>query len=360
MSLESDKHAATNQSGTSLAPHSSFSLLRVAYAVGLGVLVIVSLVVWLKRNIIVGATHNRTAAQESTFRRGKNLFDFTNSTVPQKEILSGGPPVDGIPSLSDPEMVAAKSATYLSLTDRVIGIVLDDQPRAYPLRILNYHEIINDRVDNLPIAISYCPLCDSASVFNRNTSDGVREFGVSGFLYNSNVLMYDRSDKQKSLWSQIQSRAISGPQVSCPLSLLPLELTTWSDWQSRHPTTTVLSADTGHDRDYSHSPYARYFSTPDLMFPASPTSDRLPNKEKVLGVRSGGKFRSYPYSAFSEQQPHIEEQFDGKRLVLEFNSKANSLRIVEAGDGIEWMYSFWFSWFAMHPETELYEPLVRK
>ena len=281
-------------------------------------------------------------------------FHLDNATIPQREIRAGGPVKDGIPALTQPTMIDSSEASYLAPEDRVIGVALGSDVRAYPLRILNYHEIVNDQLSANPIAVTYCPLCDSAAVFQRDTPRGVREFGVSGLLYNSNVLMYDRDDQAESLWSQLKRGAVAGPQVRNRLQLLPVELTTWEDWSQRYPTTTVMSDDTGHGRDYTRSPYSGYFSSPDLMFPVNPTSDRLPGKTKVLGVQVGTVTRAYPYSAFRSENPRVEDEVAGKRLVLEFNPNADSLRVVEANDGVEWMYSFWFSWYAMHPETEVY------
>ncbi len=339
------------------APKRSFSLWRVTSVVGLAMMVIVPTLFLLERNGMLGTEHpNHARAQGSYGRRRVSPFDLSNVTVPKKEIRSGGPPKDGIPALSQPRMIDAKSATYLTPEDRVIGVAMGDEARAYPIRILNYHEIVNDELSGEPIAVTYCPLCDSAAVFDRSTPRGVREFGVSGLLYNSNVLMYDRDDESESLWSQLKTEAIAGVQVRNRLKLLPVELTTWGDWQSRYPATTVLSSETGHGRNYSRSPYTSYFATPSLMFPVQPASDRLPAKEKVLGVQADGKTRAYPSSAFSEQQLRIEDKIDGKRIVVEFTPAADSLRVIEADEGIEWVYSLWFSWYAMHPGTEVFEP----
>ncbi len=333
----------------------SFSLWRIAGAVGVAMLVVVPTVFLLENKGVLDTRQKMAAAQEGSGRRTTSPFDLSKATVPKGEIHSGGPAKDGIPALSKPRLIAAKGATYLAADDRVIGVAMGNEARAYPIRILNYHEIVNDQLGGQAIAVTYCPLCDSAAVFDRNTPGGLREFGVSGLLYNSNVLMYDRNKRAESLWSQLKSEAISGVQVRNRLKRLPLELTTWSDWQSRHPATTVLSPDTGYGRNYSHSPYGGYFRSPQLMFPARPSSDRLPAKEKVLGVQVGGKTRAYPRLAFSEQRRRIEDQLGGRRVVVEFNPAADSLRVVEAAEGVTWVYSLWFSWYAMHPETGVVE-----
>ncbi len=286
-------------------------------------------------------------------RRQRFAFDLSAATVPADKILPGGPPKDGIPALSNPKFITPSEATYLQPEDRIIGLTASDQAKAYPLKILNYHEIVNDRVGDLPVAVTYCPLCDSCAVFDRRTKLGEREFGVSGLLYNSNVLMYDRSDQTESLWSQVLTQGVSGPGAKKSLTALPLELTTWGDWQSRHPNTLVLSAETGHDRNYSLSPYAKYFSTPRLMFPAEPSSDRLPAKSRVLGVWTETVAKAYPESNFSQDRQRVEDVLDGKKVVLEFNAATKSLRVVEADPGVQYMYSLWFAWHAFHPETEV-------
>lgn len=280
-------------------------------------------------------------------------FDLSNATVPREEIHSGGPPKDGIPALTTPKFITADQAGYLQPEDRIIGVIINEKARAYPLRILNYHEIVNDTLAETPIAVTYCPLCDSAAVFDRRTPVGEREFGVSGLLYNSNVLMYDRKGQPESLWSQVKTQGISGTGADKPLKALPLELTTWNDWRKRHPETQVLSSDTGHSRDYRRSPYENYFRTPQLMFPAKPTSNRLPPKTPVLGIWTGNERRAYPISIFSAQRTRIEDQIDGKKLVLEFDPDVKSVRVVEAEDGLSWLYSFWFAWFALHPDTQV-------
>ena len=286
--------------------------------------------------------------------RGAPSFDLSNAVIPADEIRAGGPPKDGIPALTDPRTVSALVAKYLQPADRVAGVVIGQQARAYPLKILNYHEIVNDRLDGKPIAVTYCPLCDSVAVFDRETKEGVREFGVSGLLYNSNVLMYDRGGRPESLWSQVLAAGVSGPGASRPLRVLPVELTTWQDWQTRYPQTSVLSDQTGHARNYQASPYGAYFAGPNLMFPARPVSDRLPAKSLVLGLWSGEQARAYPLAAFDPRGETVDQQLDGKRFRLVYDGRHQSLRVTEADDGLQWMYSFWFAWYAFRPHTGVY------
>ncbi|MCI0332895.1 MAG: DUF3179 domain-containing protein [Planctomycetes bacterium] len=257
--------------------------------------------------------------------------------------------------MTKPRFIGARDATYLAPNDRVIGFVHGQDVRAYPLKILNYHEVVNDRVGGMPVAITYCPLCDSAAAFDRRTELGEREFGVSGLLYNSNVIMFDRGGRPESLWSQVKAEGIAGPGARKSLKSLPIELTTWHNWRSRYPHTKVLSPQTGHPRDYQRDPYAGYFQQPGLMFPARPASDRLPMKEQVLGVWTNTTARAYPLSAFGRERRRVEDQIDGKKIVIEYTPKSRSLRVVEADDSVQWMYSLWFAWYAFHPETEVFK-----
>ena len=288
------------------------------------------------------------------------MFDLENATVRRDRIRSGGPPVDGIPAISKPRFATADAARFLLPQDRVIGVVIEDKARAYPLKILDYHEAVNDRIGDVPFAVTYCPLCDSAAVFDRRGDAGETEFGISGLLFNSNVLLYDR--QRESLWSQVKSESIAGPRVGETLGALPMELTTWDDWRARHPQTEVHSTNTGHRRDYNRSPYANYFASPQLMFPVDPLDRRLPAKTRVLGVWGPESQRAYPVSAFeSARQPlELGQQLDGREFTLVYNPRARSLRIIDADEGLQWMYSFWFAWAALRPETEVSEGLNRQ
>lgn len=297
-----------------------------------------------------------TGAASSQFvqYRGGSSFDLRNATIPVREIRSGGPPKDGIPALTNPLTVPPQAATYLKEADRVVGVVIGDKARAYPLKILNYHEIINDRLGGAAIAVTYCPLCDSVAAFDRQTEDGEREFGVSGLLYNSNVLMYDRGAESESLWSQVLAKGVSGPGAGKALKAVPVEFTTWQDWLARHPQTSVLSDQTGHNRNYGVNPYRAYFASRSLMFPARPTNNRVPAKSLVLGVWVGDKARAYPLSSLDSSEQTLDQELDGKRFTLVSDGPNETIRVVSADPEVEWMYSFWFAWYAFRSHTEVY------
>ena len=169
----------------------------------------------------------------------RNGFDLASSSVPVYEILNGGPPRDGIPALTLPPLVSAAEAPWQD-DDRVIGITLDGESRAYPIAMLDWHELVNDRLGSRHILVSYCPLCGTGMVFDREIGGRIRIFGVSGLLYQSDVLLYDR--RSESLWSQIASEAITGPERGKRLELLRSAQIPWGEWRERHPDTTALSA----------------------------------------------------------------------------------------------------------------------
>lgn len=275
-------------------------------------------------------------------------FDLSRVSIPRQQILAGGPPVDGIPALTAPQTVSAEAASFLRADDRVIGLQVEGAARAYPISILVYHELVNDMLGERPVLITYCPLCDSVAAFDRQTPLGVREFGVSGLLYNSNVLMYDRGGQPESLWSQLAGEGVTGPAMGQPLNWLPVELTTWSDWRTRHPLTDVLSTETGYPRNYDEFPYPGYFEEPETIFPTQPWSDALPAKQRLLGVWTDQQARAYPIEILERDVEPIEDQLAGARFTI------HAGRITAADAAVRWVYCLWFSWYAFHPETELY------
>jgi hypothetical protein len=229
-----------------------------------------------------------------------NGFDLSNATLPRDQILRGGPPRDGIPALTDPELIAAMDAEYLEPTDRVVGITLKGQSRAYPIAILNWHEIVNDEIDGQRFAVTYCPLCGTAVAFDATIDGTPTDFGVSGLLYNSDVLLYDRNTE--SLWSQILSKAVSGKRVGEALTPIPISHTTWRDWLAKHPDTLVLSDDTGHFRDYQRDPYAGYEESRYTYFAVNNKSpDNYHPKEIVVGLGIDGVYKAYPFIELDKQ-----------------------------------------------------------
>ena len=275
-----------------------------------------------------------------------NGFIIDSPLIPRSEIFHGGPPRDGIPSIDRPRFIPQQQAGYLSDNDRILGLQAGELYKAYPIRILNWHEIVNDG----DILISYCPLCGTGMAFSSNNSN----FGVSGLLYNSDMLLYDR--QTLSLWSQILGRAISGKLKGNYLKMLPLEHTSWLDWKIKHPDTLVLSDNTGFSRNYSNSPYGNYAQSLSLYFPISNKDRRYHPKEMVVGLQYKGHYKAYPFIELAKtKQPFFMDEIAGDKIEIRFSSRHRSANIyLESGETVPSVTSYWFAWFAFHPDTEVY------
>ena len=286
-----------------------------------------------------------------------NGFDLSNTILPRDEILHGGPPRDGIPALSDPKMIAAIEADYLTDKDRVVGITLNGQSRAYPIAILNWHEIVNDEIENKRFAVTYCPLCGTAVAFDSSIDGKPTDFGVSGLLYNSDVLLYDRDTE--SLWSQIMSQSVSGERVGKSLIPIPISHTSWGDWRNRHPNTLVLSDDTGFHRDYRRDPYAGYEKSRHTYFSVNNKApDNYHPKEVVVGLGIDGIYKAYPFIELDKNdETRFEDTVNGVSYTFEWDSANRSISITDAdGNPVASIQGFWFAWFAFHPDTQVFKP----
>lgn len=258
-----------------------------------------------------------------------------NMKIRFEEITWGGVPVDGIPALDNPELIDAPQATYLANSDLVFGVEINGDVRAYPLRIMGWHEMFNETIGGVPVALAYCTLCGAGILF-ETTVEGRDEpfvFGSSGFLYRSNKLMFDR--QTDSLWNQFTGEPVTGPLVDSgfKLKIRPLVITTWENWKESNPTTKVLSLDTGHTRDYgSGVVYRDYFASPDLMFPAAVSNEKdLRAKDYVFGIRDFGAAKAWPISAF-ENMAVINDRVGGRNIVLVGDAKSRTVRAYERAD----------------------------
>lgn len=288
----------------------------------------------------------------------KNGFDLSDALVPAEEILRGGPPRDGIPSIDNPRFVAAAAADFLADEDRILGVVINDVARAYPIKILDWHEIVNDEIGGFRFAVTYCPLCGSGAVFDAQVGGAARMFGVSGLLFNSDVLLYDR--ESESLFSQIMAQAVTGPLRGEKLKLLPAQHTSWGDFRARYPAAEALSVDTGFSRDYQRSPYGDYAQSRTLFFPvAAEAPGQYHPKEVVLGVAVGGARKAYPYSELEKvadsQVAEIADTVGGARVTIRWDPQNRAARAFDADGGeMAAIAGFWFAWFAFHPDTEIF------
>ena len=282
-----------------------------------------------------------------------NGFDLKGAAIPVEQIYPGGPPRDGIPAIDKPEFLPAASATFLAGGDGVLGLVRDGVARAYPIRILNWHEVVNDSAGPDPLVVTYCPLCGTGVAFDARVDGRVLSFGVSGLLYNSDVLLYDR--QTQSLWSQMLGQAISGPMKGRCLILRTLTHTTWADWRKSHPATQVLSRNTGQTRSYDRDPYAGYESDLRLMFPVEFRSEGFHPKERVLGVRIGSEAKAYPFVELGKTAGVVTDRVGGTVLTIRFDRDA-SRATAHGADGkqLPAVVGYWFAWYTFNPKTAVF------
>ena len=335
---------------------------------------------------------------------GDELMDPDDIDLDLRFLVWGGVLQDdgsarSIPSLVDPKMVGAGYATYLKDSDRVFGVAINGDARAYPLRILNWHEMANDVVGGVPVALAYCTLCGSGILYDTDLDGDKYVFRSSGLLYFSNKLMYDLTTG--GLWNQFTGEPVTGALAGSGvrLNVRPVTLTTWGEWLAAHPDTLALDVETGFLRNYSPegepgAAYADYFGSPDLWFPVGDYDDRLLPKDVVYGIEIDGETKAYPVETVG-MEGLINDEVGGRRVVLVGNENTNAVEVFEREgvkfveslteeggatlvdeDGGRWQLqdekltaldgsgvelariagrtSFWFAWSVFFPETELY------
>lgn len=282
-------------------------------------------------------------------------FDVTRALIPPEEIVLGTLARDSIPSLAAPQRQPLGAMRLLTEDDRVIGVSLGGETVAYPLRLLDRHECINDVVGGVPIAVTYCPLCDSVAVFDRRVGGETLEFGISGRLYNSNVLLYDRrpGETGESLWSQLQGRAVTGPLAGTALTALPFALASWADWRRDHPDSEVVAFPDPPRGNYRMPAYRAYrASETALLFPVRPLDDRLPRRERVVGLAASGEAIAVPLAALPDGETRVP--VGGGEATLVWETDTGTLRVVSLPEGVDAFHTFWFAWAAMHPDTAIW------
>lgn len=293
---------------------------------------------------------------EMSIATNRNGFDLDSASIPINEILQGGPGKDGIPAIDSPEFIQAADADFLKPDDRILGLTLDGKAKAYPVKILDWHEVVNDSIGDRYFAVTFCPLCGTGLAFETSKMDGADpSFGVSGLLYQSDVLLYDRASE--SLWSQLLGRAVTGDRLGELLQTIPIFHTSWEDWISRYPDTQVLGTQTGYRRDYNNSPYADYGESRRLYFDVSEkVPDSFHPKEQVLGLEVDGHFRAYPFSELQKQGLlSFKVSLNGEALEIHWNPEAVSAYALDKdGNAFHSITSFWFAWYAFHPKTSVF------
>ncbi|RMD67919.1 DUF3179 domain-containing protein, partial [Candidatus Pacearchaeota archaeon] len=292
------------------------------------------------------SSNNPTGEQNSSQGKQENLID-------PSEIVSGGVPKDGIPSIDSPKFVSADEADkWLDDDELVLALSYKGVNRVYPLQIMVWHEIVNDVVAGDPILVTYCPLCGSGIAYKREIDGEAVEFGVSGKLYNSNLVMYDR--KTNTYWTQIDGKAVVGELAGKELEPVSIDTTTWGEWKRAHPDSEVLSRETGYSRPYGHDPYGNYYTSNSLLFNVGKTDNTIHPKTVVFGVEVNGHYKAYKEQDL-KQQPEIIDEIGGVRIKIE-RENDGKVRVTNLATGKEIVKErdFWFAWYAFHPDTELY------
>ena len=228
--------------------------------------------------------------------------DFSKHTVPYSEILSGGPPRDGIPPIDNPKFTTPEDADeWIGDQEPVIAFAVNGDARAYPIQVIIWHEIVNDVVAGVPVAVTFCPLCNAAIVFDRELDGVIYDFGTSSKLRNSDLIMWDR--QTESWWQQFTGEAIIGTLTGKKLTFLPASIISWSDFKAANPEGKVLSKDTGFSRDYGRNPYAGYdrADNPPFLFDGEPDGRLLP-KERVVAVTIGDEAAAFPFAVLEKEK----------------------------------------------------------
>ena len=283
--------------------------------------------------------------------------DGVKYLVHPSKILAGGPPKDGIPSIDLPKFVSMEEADkWIKDNELILTIIYKGVKRVYPLQILVWHEIVNDEIAGDPILITYCPLCGSGIAYERtievNGKREVVEFGTSGKLYNSNLVMYDR--KTDTYWTQIGGKAIIGELTGQELHEISIDTVVWRDWKAAHPVSEVLSQDTGFNRAYGRDPYGNYYEDTFLLFPVEQEDNRIHPKTVIFGIEVNSTFKAYKEEDLVRLEV-IEDVVDGMKIKVE-RDNVGIVKITnkDTGEEIVKERDFWFAWYAFHPTTEVY------
>ncbi len=292
-------------------------------------------------------------------------FPLERCLVPQALLVASGMPKDGLRALVDPPVWSlvradeanATRAKFLVPSDKVIGVRMDGEARAYPLRLLVWHEVVNDTLGGVPIAVTYNALCDSAVVFRREVSGRTLTFGVSGLLYDSNLVMYDRERDRgtESLWSQLLFKAIAGPAAAAgaTLTVLPITVETWEDWRRENPETTVLAPDPRMAQQYSRDPFTSYFGSDRLRFPVQPlpAPARYPLKTPVVVIGGRAGWTAFPFPSLGGgTRGSSDPKVAALAVSLSYRASTRTVKVGTAtlapGTGV--VYASYFAWYATH------------
>jgi hypothetical protein len=293
--------------------------------------------------------------------------DFSKHLVPLDEFESGGPAKDGIPAIDEPRFTRAADVDWLEDREPVIALTVEGETRAYPIQILIWHEIVNDTVGDTPVAVTFCPLCNTAIVFDRRVGGDETTFGTTGKLRNSDLVMYDRATE--SWWQQFAGEALVGERAGAKLEQLPARMVAWEDFLAEHPDGLVLNRETGFSRSYGENPYVGYDSidTPPFFAAVNGDDERLPPKERVVYVEVGDTAYGIPSPVLAKKRV-LRIETDRGELVVEWRPgvasaldtsgiargrDVGSAAVELDGKAYPFHEPFWFAVAAFRPDVEI-------
>lgn len=287
---------------------------------------------------------------DNDFGFDKNTPGYANFA----KLAQGCPRKDCIPSIDDPIFESVDAADeWLEEPDTVFVLKTGGEVRAYPQKILNWHEIVNDEIGGNPVAVTFCPLCGSGLAFDRSFEGEILEFGVSGKLHNNDLVMYDRNTN--TLWQQITGEALVGKHFGKVLKQISMGTQTWESFKKDNPNAVVLSRETGYSRNYNQYPYGSYETDKSVNFPIEGGVDMtLHPKEVVFGIVVGQEAKAYRQKTL-ESEKNITDTVGGVSVNISYNNGNVSVRSTKTGDEISVTRLFWFAWKAFRPETTIYE-----
>lgn len=280
---------------------------------------------------------------KTQYKLSEDYLKYVNQNM-----VSGGPPKDGIPAIDNPKYVAVEEAEvlgYVEDDELVFGINYKGNVKAYPQSIMYWHEIVNEEFNGDKIAITYCPLTGSVIAYLG------KNLGVSGKLYNSNLVMYDRETDSEI--PQILGTEVNGLLKGENLEKVHVWVTTWKNWKLKHPDTLVLSRETGFAREYDRNPYPGYDTLLRVWFPVAAKSDTFESKKLVFGIDHQGEFLAVPKDEFS-QQKNATVKLENSEIRLEWDSSLEVIRAFSEGKELVTTEMYWFAWYAYHPDTKVW------
>ena len=292
--------------------------------------------------------YSETVQVPSSLKQTFPKTDWNNIQQSIEGVLSGGPGKDGIPSIDNPKFMSIDTFKH---SDTIQAIVMTDKDnvKVYPYNILTWHEIVNDVVDDVPVAITFCPLCGSAIVYNRQVNGDTLIFGVSGFLLESNMIMFDR--EQESLWQQSTGRVLAGRELDTELELVSFQLMNIGEAKKLYPSALVLSEDTGHRRDYGRNPYSGYEDNDEFIFSPSTINSTYPSKTIFVVFRIKDNVVGVPYLTIADGTQYKKE-IDGDTITIlrdgDLISITNQIK-----QEFPFYFEMWFSFYTQNQENAI-------